>query len=162
MWSMHRNHTASARRRAHQVPAGRRARQRRSQVAAWALAHGVRVDRDALAAIVGASMPHGDAPDHPALRTGVPETWTSDSIGSLVWDGLLAWCRSNGAIPPDPDRARASLTAYVRYLNAERLLGPDSERTPALRRAITEHGRLGSPDRRPARRRSTAPVVPIA
>jgi hypothetical protein len=159
---MHRNHTVSARRRAHQIPAGRRIRERRSQVAGWALAHGVGVDRDALAAIVGASMPHGDAPDHPALRTGVAETWTSESVGSVLWVGLLTWCRSNGAIPPDPDRVRSSLTAYVRYLNSERLLTPDSERTPALRRAITEHGRVGATDRRPARRRSTAPVVPIA
>lgn len=159
---MHRNHTSSTRRRAHQVPVGRRARQRRSQVAGWALAHGIRLDRDALAAIVGASMPHGDAPDHPALRTGVPETWTSESIGSLVWDGLITWCRSNGAIPPDPDRVRSSLTAYVRYLHAERLLTTDSERTTVLRRAISEHGRIGATERRPARRRSTAPVVPIA
>lgn len=137
-------------------------RQRRRQVAGWALAHGVGVDRDALAAIVGASMPHGDAPDHPALRTGVSETWTSESVGALLWDGLLNWCRANGAVPPDPDRVRTSLGAYVRYLNAERLLAPDSERTPALRRAITEHSRVGTADRRPARRRSTAPVVPIA
>lgn len=107
-------------------------------------------------------MPHGDAPDHPALRTGVSETWTSDSVGALLWDGLLDWCRTHGATPPDPDRVRASLTAYVRYLNAERLLTPDSERTPALRRAIAEHGRVGASERRPTRRRSTAPVVPIA
>jgi hypothetical protein len=63
-----------------------------------------------------------------------------------------------------PEELAASLSTYLRYLSANRMLPPGSDDVGTLRRAIAEH-RLG--DRRSSRSRhpagaARAPVLPIS
>ncbi len=109
------------------------------------------VDRDALAAIVGATADR-------------PHWWTTQRVAELLWDGIVTWCRDQAVGLPAPSDVRETLTTYLRYLSAHGLLGPDSDRPAALRRAIAEHGRPpGRPgaDRRGGQR-PPASVTPIA
>ena len=62
-----------------------------------------------------------------------------------------------------PEELAPSLSTYLRYLSANRLLPPGSDNTSALRRAIAEHR---VPDRRRSRARhpagaGRAPVLPL-
>ena len=144
-------------------PVGRRAssvvvvdpdvRSHRQAVIAWALANKLPVNRDVLAALLGARLSVGMGPDQP---------WTGTDIGSLLWVGISEWCQSTGAAVPDGDVA-TTLRTYLRFLSAHRMLGRGSDTPADLRRAITEYGGT-SPrsSRHPSMRQPLAPVVPLA
>ncbi|MBU6215956.1 MAG: hypothetical protein KGR17_05070 [Acidobacteria bacterium] len=143
-------------RRAHAVPVSHHLRSRRREVAAWSLAQGTPVDRDALAAVLGSI--DGRAP------STAPERWTTGRIAGLLWEGVLGWCRANGVGPPPPTVVRSTLVTYLRFLAAHQLLAPGSDRPAQLRRAVAEHGRTRGESARSqvGRRRTPAPVTPIA
>ena len=148
-------------RRAHTVPTHLGIRRHRQDVARWALAHGHPVDRDALAAIVGARsiMSEGTV----ALR------WTATDVESLLWSGVPGWSMAHGV--RGPAELPSTLATYLRYLSAHRLFDRGSDAMTVLRRAVAEHDTLddGPQDRRSARsrhpaagRRALAPVLPIS
>ncbi len=144
--------TAAPPRRAHSVPTHPTARRHRGDVARWALAHGHRVERDALAALVAVRV-HGG--------TGTVDLrWDADEIGRVMWSTVPVWCSSHG-VPTPPDLA-TTLATYLRYLAAHRLLVAGSDTITSLRRAVSDH----QPDRQRSRARHpaagrTAPVLPI-
>ena len=109
--------------------------------------------RDALAAIVGTRSAQGDP-----LRS----PWTADEVAQLLGRGVAEWCSANGVGPPE--ELAPTLSTYLRYLSANRLLPAGSEGISALRRAIAEHR---VPDRRRSRARhpagaGRAPVLPLS
>jgi len=145
-------------RRAHSVPTHAGLRRHRQQVARWALEHGQPVDRDALAAIVGARSVMADGT--------VSVRWTESDVGTLLWSGVANWCLSHGVRLPA--HVAATLATYLRYLSGHRLLSRDSDPMTVLRRAVTrldqdDEVHDGDPrSRHPASgRRALAPVLPI-
>jgi hypothetical protein len=144
--------TPTLSRRPHTVPTAPALRRHRGDVAEWALAHGYVLRRDALAAIVGIRRAGGDP-----LRA----PWTAEEVARLLGPGVAEWCAAHGV--DHPEELAASLSTYLRYLSANRLLPPGSDNTSALRRAIAEHR---VPDRRRSRARhpasaGRAPVLPL-
>ena len=141
-------------RRAHTVPTHPDLRRHRREVARWALAHGHKLHRDALAVIVGTRSDN-------TLGT-VSLTWTSNGVGIVLWSGAASWCARNGAdIPTD---LAATLGTYLRYLSGHRLLDEGSDSVGSLRRAIAEYQLpdRDSRSRHPAAgARRNAPVLPI-
>jgi hypothetical protein len=139
-------------RRPHTVPTAPPLRRHRGDVAEWALAHGYVLRRDALAAIVGIRRASGDPLAAP---------WTAEEVARVLGPGVAEWCAAHGV--DHPDELAASLSTYLRYLSATRLLPAGSDNTSALRRAIAEHR---VPDRRRSRARhpaagGRAPVLPL-
>jgi len=112
-------------RRAHAVPVSHQLRSHRRHVAAWSLAQGRPVDRDALAAVLNCGADHS--------RPDSPNRWTTDRVAGLLWEGVLGWCRSHGVAPPPPADVRNTLLTYLRYLGAHQLFAPGSDRPRALR-----------------------------
>lgn len=144
---------ASAPTRAHAVAVPPALRHLRRRVAAWALATGRSVDRDALAAVVGARAAAGD---HAATP------WTVADVGTLLWVGIGDWCRHAGAELPGAPATAATLRTFLDYLAAHRLLPDGSDPVVALRRAVADYGGTDGRSRHPSRReRRPAPVVPI-
>jgi hypothetical protein len=145
-------------RRAHTVPTHAGLRRHRQEVARWALEHGQPVDRDALAAIVGARSAMADGT--------VSVRWTEADVGSLLWSGVAGWCMAHGVRLPA--RVAPTLGTYLRFLSGHRLLSRDSDPMTVLRRAVARHDQdLREDDgdarsRHPASgRRALAPVLPI-
>jgi hypothetical protein len=140
-------------RRAHSVLASPAARRQRRDVAAWALANGHVLRRDALAALIGARM---DRPDG-----GVPTQWTARDVAGVLCSGVEEWCSERSVVAPDD--VPATLATYLRYLSAHRLFAQGSDDMATLRRAIAENrsGDRGSRDRHPAGF-GRAPVLPIS
>jgi hypothetical protein len=141
--------------RAHAAPATPAVRCLRRRVAAWALANGRPVDRDALAAVVGARTRCGD---HAATP------WTATDVGTLLWVGIGEWCAAVGADLPDPGRTARTLRTLLDYLGAHRLLPDGSDPLATLRRAVSDYGggQAGARSRHPtAGERRLAPVVPL-
>lgn len=151
--------------RAHEVIVPAIQRTHRRAVIRWALSNGRPVHRDALAALIGAraaAVPptddaSGDAVQHPTV-------WTGPDIGALLWVGVADWCADHGAEVPDGDHVATTLSTYLRFLSAHRLLARGSDPVAALRRAVTEYG--GTATRSAAhpsmRYRAVAPVLPLA
>ena len=148
-------------RRAHTVPTHLGIRRHRRDVARWALAHGHPVDRDALAAIVGARSLMGEGV--------VALQWTSMDVASLLWSGVAGWSTVHGV--QRPTQVAPTLGTYLRYLSAHRLFDHGSDAMTVLRRALAEHDTSGerSGDRAGARARhpaagarALAPVLPIS
>lgn len=150
-------------RRAHTVPTHLGLRRHRQDVARWALASGHPVDRDALAAIVGAraSMSDGTVTLH----------WTAFDVGALLWSGVATWSLEHGV--GCPSKVATTLDTYLRYLSAHRLFELGSESMTVLRRAMAEHDVAepavpgqdlrGARSRHPAAGRGAlAPVLPIS
>lgn len=145
-------------RRAHSVPTHVGLRRHRRDVARWGLAHGHPVDRDALAAIVGARAVMSDGT--------VSLRWTETDVRLLLWSGAGSWCLSHGVrLPAD---LGPTLATYLRYLSAHRLFTADSDSVSVLRRALARHDEgvrddSGARARHPAgARRALAPVLPIS
>jgi hypothetical protein len=145
-------------RRAHTVPTHAGLRRHRQEVARWALEHGQPVDRDALAAIVGARSVMADGT--------VSVRWTESDVGALLWSGVANWCLSHGVRPPA--QVVPTLATYLRFLSGHRLLSRDSDPMTVLRRAVARHDGddrdrdRGARSRHPAAgRRALAPVLPI-
>lgn len=144
--------------RAHSAPAPPAVRAHRREVAAWALANGRPIGRDALAAIVGARCTELADPESIAM----PSVWTAEQIGGLLWHGVADWCDGTAVELPDPDRVADTLDTYLRHLSASRLLAPGSDPVAGMRRAIVEYGGRRTAEHPSRRRRPVAPVVPIA
>jgi hypothetical protein len=142
--------------RAHTVPAHPTLRHHRSQVVRWALAHGHRIDRDTLAAVV-AVRSNGTTGE---LR----RRWTADDVARLVWSDVPLWCSSHGV--PAPVDLATTLSTYLRFLSAHRLLDTGSDQVTVLRRAVSDQqpARRASRSRHPAMGGSgeRAPVLPIS
>lgn len=140
--------------RCHAVPAGPDLRAHRRTVSAWALAGGLPLQRDALAAVVGARY---------GIATPGPAVWTAGDVGTLLWVGIAAWCRDAGADLPDADATRLTIRTYLAYLQRHDWLAPGSDGPGVLRRAVDDYAGAPSRSRHPAgRRRAPAPVVPLA
>lgn len=127
-------------RRAHSVEAPAELVARRRAVVRWALRRGTPMQRDALAAVVGARALSGTAADPGDGR----ECWTTDDVGALLWLWIDEWCRAHGAAVPSREHVLRTLESYLRFLSAQRLLAPGSDAAPALRRAVQD---LGGPPR---------------
>jgi hypothetical protein len=150
--------------RAHEVVVPSHQRTHRRAVIRWALANGRAVHRDALAALIGA---RSDAvPANQTEQTdpaGHPPIWTGPDIGALLWVGVADWCADRGAEVPDADHVATTLSTYLRFLSAHRLLARGSDPVAALRRAVTEYGGTTRSAAHPSmRQRSVAPVLPLA
>lgn len=153
--------------RAHEVVVPSDQRTHRRAVIRWALANGRAVHRDALAALVGAraaALPSPDPTVGEAASAADPTVWSGPDIGALLWVGVADWCADRGAEVPDGDHVATTLSTYLRFLSAHRLLARGSDPVAALRRAVTEYG--GTTTRSAAhpsmRQRSVAPVLPLA
>lgn len=144
--------------RAHSVPVPTAVLRHRRQVVRWALATGRRVNRDALAALVGSRADDLAEPS----AVGTPTVWTADDIGELLWGGIEAWCTEEYADAPGADDVSTTLDSYLRYLSSNRLLAPGSDPVATLRRAITDYGGRRSESHPAVRHRHSAQVVPIA
>lgn len=144
----------SFRPRAHTVVQPPGLRQHRREVARWALAHGHRVDRDALAVLTGLrATPHGS----------VDRRWTVELIDRATGDAAVSWCDRHGVVVPH-DLA-TTLATYLRHLSATRSLGRGSDPIATLRRAVsvTPPTRGCSRARHPAQGPGgLAPVLPIS
>lgn len=123
-------------RRAHTVDGPAELLARRRAVVRWALRRGTPVQRDALAAVVGARAGSGTGGD-PGDGT---ECWTTDDVTALLWLWIEDWCQTHGAVVPAREHVLQSLESYLRYLSAQRLLAPGSDSAAALRRAVHEVG----------------------
>jgi hypothetical protein len=123
----------------------------RRDVARWALEHGHRVGRDALAVIVALRT-------DPVLGT-LELSWSARQVDATVRVHADRWCSLHGAEPP-PELPR-TLAAYLRYLSSARLLGPGSDAPAELRRAVGElvDNPHATRERHPSRWR--APVLPL-
>lgn len=138
-------------RRAHTVTAHPTARTHRREVIRWALAHGHPVSRDALTVIV-------------ALRTdrstgAIDTAWRPDDVARVVNPGAAMWCSTHRTgIQGD---LASTLSTYIRYLSAHRLLDADRAAISSLHRAVTDLPRSTSRARHPSQR-AAAPVVPIS
>lgn len=143
--------TTSPPRRAHSVPLPPTVRQHRSHVARWALAHGHRLERDALAALVAVRATASGTID---LR------WTAQDVGQVMWSAVPLWCSTHQV--RHPTDVATTLATYLRYLSAHRLLARGSAPIADLRRAVADHRPSAerSRARHPAGGR-TAPVLPI-
>lgn len=142
------------RRRAHTVVQPPQLRPHRSAVAAWALEHGHRAQRDALAVLTGLrARPDGT----------VDTRWTVELVERATGDAAVSWCDRHGvAVPHD---LATTLATYLRYLSATRTLGPGSDSLTMLRRALSPSSPTidGQRRRHPARgRQKLAPVLPIS
>ena len=156
--------------RAHEIVVPAVQRTHRRAVIRWALANGRPVHRDALAALVGAraeALPQSTPTDLAAQAAAGADgatVWTGPDIGALLWVGVADWCGDRGAEVPDGDHVASTLSTYLRFLSAHRLLARGSDPVAALRRAVTEYG--GTTSRSSAhpsmRQRSVAPVLPLA
>ena len=114
--------------RASSISAGPDLLRHRAAVVRWALAHGHPVDRDSLAAIINsASLP---TPGQVGLH------WTAHSVNTLLIQGCSNWCTAHGV--RYPDNLSRTLTTYLRYLGAYRLLDADSDPMIALKRSVAE------------------------
>jgi hypothetical protein len=145
--------------RAHEVPAPADQRAHRRDVIRWALAHGRPVHRDALAALVGAraqALGPGDG------AVGQASVWTGADLGALLWVGVSDWTAAHGADLPDGADVSATLSTYLRFLSAHRLLARGSDPVADLRRAVTEYGGSARSSRHPSMARRPAPVLPLA
>lgn len=138
-------------RRAHTVAAPPSARTHRREVIRWALAHGHPVSRDALTVIV-------------ALRTdpstgAIDTAWRPDDVTGVMQPGAALWCSAHrSGIQGD---LAGTLSTYIRYLSAHRLIAGDRAAIASLHRAVTDLPRSSSRARHPSNR-ATAPVVPIS
>jgi hypothetical protein len=139
--------------RAHAVPSHPQLRRHRRDVVRWALAHGHRLDRDALAVLVSI---RSDGAGRLSSR------WTSDHVARVLWSDVPIWCSSHGVrLPGD---VHSTLTTYLRYLSSHRRLEPGSDPIATLRRAVEDHrpGRNSARARHPAAGGAPAPVLPIS
>jgi hypothetical protein len=143
---------APPRRRAHTVEVPAHQLRLRRRVVTRALAAGDPVDRDALAALMGA---HHDDPDGGPAPACPP--WTVASLTELLWVGVVDWCDRHGATVPDPHRVRTTLLTLLDQLADIGALPPGSDPVRALRRVVADTG--GSARRRghPAGGRRTTP-----
>ena len=117
-------------RRAHAVAVPRAQLSHRRDVVRWALSHGLPLNRDALAAIVDDHASHdGGGSFHPS-GPPVGLCWTLEDTAAAL-DVSDTWCESVGARTPG-DVPRTLLT-YLRYLGANHLFAPGSDRPRALR-----------------------------
>lgn len=145
--------TRTTRPRAHTVVAHPGLRRHRREVARWALAHGHRADRDALAVLTGLREGPGGSVDR---------RWTVELVDRATGDAAVSWCDRHGVTVPH-DLA-TTLGTYLRYLSATRSLGPGSDPIATLRRTVSaggprrDHARL----RHPAAGGGLAPVLPIS
>ena len=80
------------------------------------------------------------------------EVWLEETVRELLWVDVLAWCEHHDLeLPLDVPEA---LWAVLRVLEADGLLGGDSDRIDTLRRPLLEFGGLGRDGQRrhPSRR----------
>jgi len=145
--------TSTSRPRAHTVVQHPGLRRHRRDVARWALAHGHRADRDALAVLTGLREVPGGSVDR---------RWTAELVDRATGDAAVLWCDRHGvAVPHD---LVTTLDTYLRYLSATRSLEPASDPIAVLRRSVSstrpqpERSRL----RHPATGGGLAPVRPIS
>lgn len=123
-------------RRAHAVDCPAELLVRRRAVVRWALRRGTPLQRDALAAVIGARARSGAGAD-PGDGT---ECWATEDVTALLWLWIEEWCHAHGAVVPVREHVLQSLESYLRYLAAQRLLAPGSDAPAALRRAVQEAG----------------------
>ena len=100
----------------------------RAAVVRWALAHGHPVDRDSLAVIINSASV--------STSGQVGLHWTAHSVNALLTQGCSNWCTAHGV--RYPDNLSRTLTTYLRYLGAYRLLDADSDPMIALKRSVAE------------------------
>lgn len=124
-------------------------RQLRRDALEWALAHGRRVNADALTLVIAARLAAG-GPDG-ALR------WTAEDVESMVWIDALSWCDQHGAAPP-PCLAD-SLATWIEFLLARELAAGGATQAQ-LRAAIRPLSGQGSRARHPTAR-IAAQVLPF-
>ncbi len=108
--------------RAHQVPINRLRRLHRQDVARWALSRGSQIDRDSLAVITSTLETDSGG--------SIDSRWTCDRVDQVLSWRAAAWCSDHGV--QLPLRVGESLSTYVTYLDANRLLEPGSDRIEAL------------------------------
>jgi len=147
-------------RRASTVRTAANLRRHRAAVVRWALAHGHPVDRDSLAVIIdAASVP---TPGQVGLH------WTSQQVNALLSEGCTSWCACRGV--QYPDGISRSLTTYLRYLSAHRLLDADSDTMTDLKRTVAafdkchllNQNQKGAKARHPtSQKQFLAPVLPL-
>ncbi|MFM7063885.1 MAG: hypothetical protein ACKO04_10410 [Actinomycetes bacterium] len=132
-------------RRAHVVPVPGIQLSHRRDVVRWALSHGLPLHRDALAAIID---DHASQYDGGSLQPDGPPValcWTLDDAAAAL-DVADTWCEHVGARPP-AQVARTLLT-YLRYLGANHLFAPGSDRPRALRDVALSALTVGEQQRR--------------
>jgi len=155
---------ANTERRAHTVPTSADLRRHRTAVVTWALTNGDQVSRDSLAVIISAASQL--APGQVSLH------WTGVRLDLLLQDGFSQWCSLRGV--QQPIELSQTLTTYLRYLSAHRLLDADSDDTLALQHCVAEFeklqkqqiekesSRVGSRSRHPTSQpQFLAPVLPL-
>lgn len=127
-------------------------------MARWAIRRGLPVERDALAALVGAAAARAGRPPFDGHR----ERWTEADVGALLRTGVDDWCRDRGVAPPEPGATAATLRTYLEFLAGCGLLSRDSHSPTELRRAVGNARARRSPHHPALARGRLAPVVPIS
>jgi hypothetical protein len=103
----------------------------RLETTRWALAHGQRLDYDALSVILAAKA---EVPV-PVCR------WTEDDVWRLWWVDLSGWCSQRRV--RTPDGLATTMLALLRYLDAAASFAPGSDSLPELEDAMESTGALG-------------------